>query len=103
MLKPKGMTGAQEEQIKQLPKVFFAMEKSECFERQFCKPNHTFSIDLFDAQRQVILTMEHPNSCCDWTGECFCCGCKHNPTTMTYKTPTGAVVGRSEKRYRLYK
>lgn len=103
MLKPKGVTGLQDQQIAALPKVFFAMENSECCERQCFKPDHAFTIDLFDQQRNKILVMDHPNSCCDWTCECFCCGCKVNPTTMVFKTPTQAVVGRSERGYRLFK
>lgn len=103
MLKPKGVTGLTDPQIAQLPKVFQALERSECFERQFCRPAHSFGIDIFDVQNQLILQTNHPNSCMDMTFECFCVGAKCCPSRMEVRTPGGDSLGRSENSFRTFK
>jgi hypothetical protein len=74
----------------QLPPIFWAVEDSDCCERQFCHNHRSFTMNILNAFNEQILSIERPFTCtCMCQGLCLC-----QPNEMTIKLPTGAPMGR---------
>jgi len=46
--------------------LFRAVEESSCLCRTFCHPHHEFTLHLFDANHNIVMTMKRPFAC----GQC---------------------------------
>lgn len=94
--KPAGVDAAGADQfIKQNPHIWDAKEKSECCERQFCKPMHEFHMEIKDVNHHEVLEYHRPFKC---TMYCWCtilC-----PQRIECKLKTGQELGFVEQKFK---
>jgi len=76
--------------------TFFALEESECFQRQCCGPGRGFNMRITDNLNREVIVVERPFKCCAgccWCGSADCCSME-----LSIKDGTGQILGHVKQR-----